>query len=309
MNEGYRLLTRGDFDGLVCAVLLKELGLIDTIEFVHPKDMQDGRVAVSDRDISANLPYVPGVHLAFDHHHSEMLRLPGTRPGHVIDPEAPSAARVIYRHYGGKARFPQVPEALLAAVDKGDSADFSIAEILEPRGWVLLNHLVDARTGLGRFGSFRCSNEDLLRRLVDYCRDHDIDEILALPDVAERVALYREHSEKAREQILRRARVDGNVVVLDLRDDATIWATNRFTVYALFPEASVSIHVLHGARPSITVFAVGRSIVNRSATVDIGALMLEYGGGGHAGAGTCQVPHDAAERVLAELVARITAEG
>jgi nanoRNase/pAp phosphatase (c-di-AMP/oligoRNAs hydrolase) len=283
--------------------------MIDEIAFVHPKDMQDGRVPVSDRDITTNLPYVPGVHLAFDHHHSETLRVPGQRDNRVIDPDAPSAARVVYDHFGGRARFPRISEALMAAVDKGDSARFSIGEILEPRGWVLLNHIIDARTGLGRFASFSRSNEDLLRLLVDYCPDHDIDAILALPDVAERVALYHEHRERAQEQIRRCTRVQGNVAVLDLRGEATIWPTNRFTVYALFPEANVSIHVLAAADPANTVFATGKSIVNRTSASDIGALMLEYGGGGHANAGTCQVPNDDAARVLAELVARLNADG
>ena len=101
----FRLVTRSDFDGLVCGVLLKELDLIDEITFVHPKDMQDGKVAISARDITTNLPYVPGCHLAFDHHSSEIARNGGRRPAnYVIDPEAFSAARVVWRHFGGATR-------------------------------------------------------------------------------------------------------------------------------------------------------------------------------------------------------------
>jgi nanoRNase/pAp phosphatase (c-di-AMP/oligoRNAs hydrolase) len=309
MSGKYRLVTRSDFDGLVCAVLLKELELIEEIQFVHPKDMQDGKIAISARDITTNLPYVPGVHLAFDHHLSETLRVPGERDNHIIDPNAPSAARVVYDYYGGEPRFPRVSREMMEAVDRGDSARFSISEILQPRGWALLNHLMDARTGLGRFRQFRVSNYDLMMNLIDYCRDHDIEQILALPDVAERVELYREQADKAREQIRRCTTVQRNLAVLDLRAEETIFATNRFTLYALFPEINISIHVMWGVRKQNTVLAVGKSIVNRTSTTNIGQLMLEYDGGGHANAGTCQVANEDADRVLQQLTERITADG
>lgn len=309
MGEKYRLVTRSDFDGLACAVLLNELDIIDDILFVHPKDMQDGRIEISDRDITTNLPYVPGVHLAFDHHLSETIRNPGERDNHIIDPQAPSAARVVYDYYGGKQRFPTVSDEMMLAVDKGDSASFSIDEILDPTGWALLNHLMDARTGLGRFRTFRVSNYDLMMALIRYCRDHTIDEILQLPDVRERVELYREHAERAREQIRRCTRVHGNLAVLDLRSEDPIWATNRFTIYALFPECNISIHVLWGVKQQNTVFATGKSIVNRTSNTNIGELMLQYGGGGHQNAGTCQVGNDEADRVLGELIERINADG
>jgi nanoRNase/pAp phosphatase (c-di-AMP/oligoRNAs hydrolase) len=309
MTQKYRLVTRSDFDGLVCAVLLNELELIDEILFVHPKDMQDGKIAIDGRDITTNLPYVPGVHLAFDHHLSETLRVPGERANHIIDPAAPSAARVVHDYYGGKPKFPRVTDEMMAAVDKGDSANFTIGEILEPRGWALLNHLMDARTGLGRFREFRVSNYDLMMDLIRYCRDHTIDEILRLPDVAERVALYREHAEKAKSQIRRCTRVHRNLAVLDLRREEVIHPTNRFTVYALFPECNISIHVLWGVQQRNTVFATGKSIVNRTSRTNIGELMLAYGGGGHQNAGTCQVSNEEADRVLAELVERINTDG
>src|SRR5574343_1449915 len=182
-EQKFRLVTRSDFDGLVCAVLLNELNLIDEITFVHPKDMQDGKVAISERDITTNLPYVPGAHLVFDHHESETVRNTGERKNHIIDPKAPSAARVVYDYYGGKARLPRVSEAMMAAVDKADSAQFSREEILDPSDWVLLNYLMDSRTGLGRFREFRISNYALMMDLIKYCADHEIGEILALPDV------------------------------------------------------------------------------------------------------------------------------
>ena len=308
MTDKFRLVTRSDMDGLVCAILLNELNLIDDIKFVHPKDMQDGKIEISDRDITTNLPYVPGAHLAFDHHFSETLRNE-KRENHIIDPDAPSAARVVFDYYGGKARFPAISDTMMAAVDKADAARFSREDILEPKGWELLSFLMDARTGLGRFHDFRVSNYQLMMDLIAYCRNHGIDEILRLPDVKERVDIYFEHAPKAKEQIRRCSAVRGNLVVLDLRGEETIWATNRFTIYALFPETNISIHVLWGLRQQNTVFAVGKSIIKRDSKTNIGLLMLEYGGGGHENAGTCQIDNDKAEAVLAELIARINRDG
>lgn len=306
----YRLVTRSDFDGLVCAVLLNELDLIDEITFVHPKDMQDGKIAITDRDITTNLPYVPGAYLVFDHHESETIRNSGRRSeNHIIEAHAPSAARVVYNHYGGKARFPRITEEMMAAVDQADSAQYSREDILNPQGWVLLNYLMDSRTGLGRFRDFRISNYALMMDLIKYCRDHSIEEILNLPDVQERVTLYREHEAKAREQILRCGAQIGNLVVLDLRPEEVIWATNRFMIYALFPETNISIHVMWGLQKQNTVFATGKSILDRSSKTHVGNLMLEFGGGGHAAAGTCQVSNDKADVMLQTLVTRITADG
>ncbi|MDC7711840.1 exopolyphosphatase [Vogesella indigofera] len=303
----FRLVTRSDFDGLVCAVLLNELGLINDIKFVHPKDMQDGKVDITDRDITTNLPYVEAAHLAFDHHLSETLRNDSGKQNHIIDAAAPSAARVVYDYYGGKQRFPMIADDMMAAVDKADAAQFSRDEILDPSGWVLLNFLMDARTGLGRFREFRISNYALMMDLIKYCRDHSIDEILQLPDVRERVELYFEHEAQAKAQIQRCARVEGKVVVLDLRNETLIHPINRFMIYALYPQANISIHVLWGLNQQNTVFATGKSILDRSNRTSVGELMLKYGGGGHEAAGTCQVDNDQAERVLGELVAQINA--
>ncbi len=309
-DEKFRLVTRSDFDGLVCAVVLKDLNMIDDIKFVHPKDMQDGTILISDKDITTNLPYVEGVHLAFDHHSSEVARAGGNPPeNHIIDPEAPSAARVVYDYYGGKDKLPNISEEMMDAVDKGDSAQFSEDEILNADGWVLMNYLMDARTGLGRFREFRVSNYNLMMQLIDYCRDHTVEEILALPDVVERVNLYKEHQEKAKEQIKSCATVHGNLVVLDLRAEETIYASNRFMIYALFPDTNISIHVMWGLNKLNTVFATGKSITNRTSNTNIGDLMLKYDGGGHENAGTCQVENDVAEKILGELVEQITSDG
>lgn len=305
----YRLITRSDFDGLVCAVLLKHLDLIDEIKFVHPKDMQDGKVEVNDKDITTNLPFVPGVHLAFDHHFSETLRNPGERDNHVIHPEAPSAARVVYDHYGGLKVFPKEWDDMMAAVDKGDAAQFNREEVLNPEGWDLLNFLMDARTGLGRFREFRISNYNLMMDLIDYCRNHRIDDIMQLQDVKERVDIYTEHAVKCKDQIARCSTIHKNLVVLDLRNEEVIFAGNRFVIYAMYPEINISIHVLWGLKQQNTVFATGKSILNRTSKTNIGSLMLEYGGGGHENAGTCQVENDKATEVLGQLIQRINADG
>ena len=305
--ERYRLVTRSDFDGLVCAMLLKQLGLVEDIVFVHPKDVQDGQVEIGPDAITTNLPYVPDAHLVFDHHHSETLRNPTVAPNHVIDPDAPSAARVVYDYYGGPDRFPNISPELMRAVDQADSAQYSLEEVLEPTGWVLLNFLMDSRTGLGRFRDFRISNYQLMMQLIDACQDHDIDEILQLPDVKERVDLYHQQSEQFVEQLQRCTTMRGTVAVVDLRAEEVIHAGNRFLVYALYPECLVSAHVLWGKQRQNTVIAVGKSILNRASSADIGALMLAYGGGGHANAGTCQISHDDATRVLEELVGHLNA--
>ncbi len=309
MDQKKRLVTRSDFDGLACAMMLRELGIVGEIKFVHPKDVQDGKVELSENDITTNLPYDPRVGLAFDHHESETERLGGaqTEGKLIIDPNARSAARVVYDYYGGKETFKRVSEELMDAVDKGDSADFTMEEILHPEGWVLLHYLMDARTGLGRFRDFRISNYDLMMELIDYCLNHNIDEILALPDVKERVDLYFEQSELFEAQLKRLAKLEGKVVVLDLRDEEVIHAGNRFMIYALYPEAEISVHVAWGFKKQNTAVMIGKSIVNKASNADIGELCLRYGGGGHRNAGTCQLDNDKVDAQLPEIIAALNA--
>ncbi|CAK0763831.1 Exopolyphosphatase [Gammaproteobacteria bacterium] len=309
VSDKFRLVTRSDFDGLVCAVLLKHLNLIGDIKFVHPKDMQDGKIEINNHDITTNLPFVPGVHLAFDHHISETLRNPDERSNHIILPDAPSAARVVYEYFGGAKSFPCEWQGMMEAVDKSDSAQFTENEILNPKGWILLNFLMDSRTGLGRFRDFRVSNYQLMMDLIDYCKNHGIDEIMELPDVKERIELYMDHAVQFRDQIQRCTIIHKNLVILDLRKEKTIFAGNRFVIYALYPQSNISIHVLWGLKSQNTVFATGKSILNRTSKTNIGELMLQYGGGGHPNAGTCQIDNDKAEAVLTELISRITADG
>ena len=307
MEQKRRLVTRSDFDGLACAMMLRELDLVDEIKFVHPKDVQDDKVELTANDITTNLPYDPRVGIAFDHHESEMDRLKAQETGGklIIDPNARSAARVVYDYYGGKAAFPNVSDELMEAVDKGDSADFTVDEILHPTGWVLLHYLMDPRTGLGRFRQFRISNYDLMMQLISYCMEHSIDEILALPDVKERVDLYNEQAEMFVEQLKRIAVLHDKVIVLDLRNEEIIHAGNRFMIYALYPEAQISVHVAWGFRKQNTAVMIGKSIVNKASTVDIGELCLKYGGGGHHNAGTCQLENDVVDSQLPDIIAAL----
>ncbi|MCR5632791.1 MAG: exopolyphosphatase [Eubacterium sp.] len=302
-----RLVTRSDFDGLVCAMLLKELDLVDEIKFVHPKDVQDGKVELSENDITTNLPFDKRVGLAFDHHESELLRnKPEEYEGkYIIEGDAKSAARVVYNYYGGAEKFKRVSEEIMLAVDKGDSADFTEDEILHPIGWVLMNFLMDARTGLGRFRDFRISNYELMMELIDYCVDHDINQVLELPDVKERVDMYFEQQELFVEQLKRITKIHDKVAVIDLRNEETIYTGNRFMVYALWPEVEISVHVAWGFRKQNTAVMIGKSIINKSSNFNIGELCLSYGGGGHANAGTCQLENDVVDGELPTIISKL----
>lgn len=310
-TQKYRLVTRSDFDGLICAVLLKEIDLISTIKFVHPKEMQDGKVEITSQDIIANLPYVPTAYLVFDHHLSEVIRLNlSEMPANcIIDPQAPSASRLVYEYYGGKKTFPNVSEEMLIAVDKADSGQFTREEILFPKDWILLNYLMDPRSGFGRYKQFRISNYDFMMVLIDYCRTHSIEQILALPDTKERIELYFNHQRESMYQIEKCTQVHGNLVIIDLRNEAEIYVANRFIIYAMYPECNISIHVLWGLKNQNVVFAMGHSVINRTAKTNVGELLLRYGGGGHAKAGTCQIPIGEAEQVLQQLREEINANG
>lgn len=302
-----RLVTRSDFDGLVCAMILRELDIIDDIIFVHPKDVQDGKVDLNENDITTNLPYDPRVGLAFDHHESELSRVDAGKASKnfIIDGYAKSAARVVYDYYGGAEKISKVSEEIMIAVDKGDSADFTIDDILEPKDWALLNYVMDARTGLGRFRNFRISNYDLMMELIDYCLIHPIKEILALPDVKERVDLYFEQQELFKEQLKRLIRIEGRVGIIDLRNEDIIYAGNRFMVYAMYPEIEISVHVAWGFKKQNTAVMIGKSIINKDSNVNIGDICLEYGGGGHANAGTCQVDNEKIDAELPNIIRKL----
>jgi nanoRNase/pAp phosphatase (c-di-AMP/oligoRNAs hydrolase) len=306
MENKMRLVTRSDFDGLVCAMILRELDIIGDIKFVHPKDVQDGKVDLSSNDITTNLPFDPRVGLAFDHHESELARNDMDKiEDQYICRVAKSAARVVYEYYGGAENIKTVSEEMMAAVDKGDSADFTVDEILNPTGWVLMDFLMDARTGLGRFHNFRISNYDLMMELIDYCVNHSVDEVLKLPDVKERVDLYFEQQELFKQQLRDIVVIHDKVAVIDLRPLETIYAGNRFMVYAMWPEVEMSIHVAWGFKKQNTAVMIGKSIINKAGTMDIGELCLDYGGGGHPNAGTCQLDNDKVDAELPNIIAML----
>ena len=299
-----RLVTRSDFDGLACAVILKKLGVIDSYKFAHPKDLQDGLVEVTENDVLANVPYVEGCGLWFDHHSSEHERLSSNLVFKGESRLAPSAARVIYEYYGGKEKMPFF-ESMVVEVDKVDSGQLSIDEIQNPKEWILLGFVMDPRTGLGRFRNFRISNYQLMEELIDYCSSMSIDEILNLDDVAERVKLYFEQNELFKDMIEKYTKIDGNVIITDLRNVETIYAGNRFLIYSLYPEQNVSIWLVDGKNKQNCSFAVGYSVINKTCKSNVGSLMLKYNGGGHEKVGTCQVDYNVVDKVLNELVLQL----
>lgn len=300
-----RLLTRADFDGLACAALLKEAGVVDAYTFVHPKDIQDGKVTVTADDVLANVPYVPGCGLWFDHHSSEEERLRLTERFHYKgrSQPSPSCARVIFDYFGGAGNFGRFRDSgFLESVDRSDSANLTREEILHPSGWILLSFVMDPRTGLGRFKDYRISNYQLMELLIDYCRFMSIDEILAVPDVKERIDRYFRQEKAYEEMITQNATAHGNVLEINLMDVDPILSGNRFKEYVMYPGQSISLRIIWGYRCQNVVFTCGYSVLNRTASVDIGSLMLKYGGGGHKAVGTCQVPEQQWEIVRDELI-------
>ncbi|MBC8451638.1 MAG: exopolyphosphatase [Rhodospirillaceae bacterium] len=302
----FRLITRPDFDGVVSGALLYEREMVEDVIFAQPNEMQAGRVSVLGNDITANLPYNENAVLCFDHHLSETARV-GERENLVIDSDSPSAARVIYNHFGGREGFPMFPTDLMKAVDQADSADYSEEDILAPTDWTLINFVTDPRTGLSRFGHFAISNDQLMIDLMHYCRRHEPGEILDIPDVEERVHLFLEHGEYAELQIRKNANVQGKTVVVDLLQEEKIYACNRFMVYALYPECNLSIYLNPLENSDVVEIAMGKSILDRSSNTNVGMLMLDYGGGGHEAVGTCRVPKGEADDVLAALIEKIQA--
>jgi len=299
-----RLLTRSDFDGLACGALLSYLGLIDEWKFVHPKDIQDGLVEATDNDIVANIPYIKGCKLWFDHHSSESERLGQNTYFEGISKAAPSCAHVVYDYYGGSAKLGKFSE-MIHFVDKVDSGDLAVDEILNPRGWVLLGFIMDPRTGLGRFRNFTISNYDLMTKMARVCAEKSIYDILEMPDIKERLELYNQQKELFAKMIKEHSKISGNIVVVDLRNVDTIYAGNRFYLYTQYPEQNISMWIVDGLNKANVAITIGHSIVNRSSTIDVGSLMLYYGGGGHRQVGTCQVPYSDADRIIEEIKEKI----
>jgi nanoRNase/pAp phosphatase (c-di-AMP/oligoRNAs hydrolase) len=211
----------------------------------------------------------------------------------------------VFDHYGGFEVFPRAWDEMMLAVDKPDSAQYSRDEILKPAGSTLLSFLMDARTGLGRLNSFRISNYHLVMELIDFCRHRTIADVLAHIDVVERLELLSQSEPQFVDQIRRCSKIYGDVIVLDLRQEKTIFPGHRFMIYAMHPQCTLSVHALWGLKQMNTVFAVGKSIINRSSLANIGELMLSYEGGGHENAGTCQVPNDEAASILEKILSQL----
>lgn len=300
-----RLITRSDFDGLACGALLKEAGIIDNWKFAHPKDLQDGLVEVNENDCLANVPYVEGCGLWFDHHSSEheRLQLEGKYKGESRI--TPSCARIIYEYYGGREKFPQFDD-MMEAVDKVDSGNLTIDEVQNPEGWILVGFLMDPRTGLGRWRNFTISNYQLMEKLIDACRTMTTDEILALPDVKERIEVYFEQTNKFKEMVEKYTKVDGKLIISDLRGVEPIYSGNRFMIYSMYPEQNISAWIVSGRGGKGCSAAVGYSILNKTCNVDVGSLMLKYNGGGHKKVGTCQFTDENMETELPKMLAELS---
>lgn len=297
-----RLITRGDLDGLTCAVLITSCEPIDEILLVHPQDITDKRFAVGGSDILANLPYQSGCGKWFDHH---LLTESNERPPQDFDGRyglAPSAARVVYEYYLARRPDIQRHETLLAETDRLDSAQLNIDDVLEPAGHILLGYTLDPRTGLGAY-------QDYFKTLVEWLKTRSIEEILGSVEVQRRVARIRAGDASFREATLAHSRLDGNVVVTDFRAVEPLPVGNRFIVYTLYPQANISLRAHWGPDRAHVAAAVGHSIFNRTSRTNVGVLMSRYGGGGHRGAGTCLLPAERADALIAEMVAIMKKDG
>jgi nanoRNase/pAp phosphatase (c-di-AMP/oligoRNAs hydrolase) len=281
---------------------------MDSRLFVHPKDVQDGLIAVNANDVLANIPYAEGCGLWFDHHSSEDERIKMGNKFKGDSRSAPSAARVIYDYYGGEKIFGHLQD-MMTAVDKSDSGQLTVDEIINPQGWILLSFVMDPRTGLGRFRDYRISNYQLMDNLIELLGKKSIEEILQMPDVAERVKRYFKQNELFKQMILKYTRTDANVIITDLRGVDVIYSGNRFLIYSLYPEQNISVWMIDGRNKQNCVYAVGHSIIKRTSKTDVGSLMLKYGGGGHKVVGTCQVSYEKADTVLKELVSTMKKDG
>lgn len=300
-----RLLTRSDFDGSVCAALLLELGLVDEIQYIHPKDLQDNKIEVTGDDILANVPFVEGCGLWFDHHSSEHTRLDVAGKFNGASELAPSAAQVIYDYYSkDKPSADKLKkfENLIKVVGIADSAQYSRDDILNPSGWTMLAFIADPRTGLGYKRSFRISNFELMQRLPELLRSKSVDEILAMPDFQERIKVYNAETSRFKALLSRRTRIEGDALIVDFRGVDEIPVGNRFLEYVLYPDQNISLRIVDGRNNAFAMISVGHSIINRTSAVDVGSLVLKYGGGGHKQVGTCQVDYDDVDKIIAEML-------
>lgn len=309
-----RLVTRADFDGLVCGALLTKFEPIDSYLFVEPKFMQDGLVDIHTGDIIANLPYHPSCTLWFDHHITNttpafpkpiMLGSGGFRL-------APSAARVVYEYYTELAnrhdeagnveilRFLNSDRAkyLLHETDRIDAGKLEPQDVLDPQGYVLISMTTDGRNA---------GDEPYWLRIIDLLRDAPLEEVLRDPEVSRRCRQIRDEQEKLREILLANTTMKGNVIYVDVRGIEEIPDGNRFLIFTLFPQGNIQVKVADDKqRENTTSISVGYNIFNTTSNVNVGALLSRYGGGGHKVVGSCRVPNDQAEQAIREILAAVT---
>lgn len=298
-----RVIHRGDLDGTVSAAMLLYIGLCDETIQAHPKDIQDQKVEVTNQDVLCNLPYRPDCYMWFDHHSSEIDRedFPTDFKGAVE--MAPSTAGLVYQYFLLKHPELRRFEQIVDETDLLDSADLTLEQVGNPTGTILLGFILDPRTGLGLSRDFRISNFQWSSQLPKLLLKHSIDEILTLPDTQERVQRYNEMKGAAAEFYTANSRLDGNVIVTDVRGK-DIPPANRFLIYTLpgLEEGNISVRIADGKKGEFSSIAVAHSIVNRTSSVDCGELCKKYGGGGHRGAAACQPSIEESDRVLEEII-------
>ena len=306
-----RLFTRSDFDGLVCAALLKELGVVGRVCFVHPKDVQDNKIRVGKNDVVANLPYVEGCGLWFDHHFSEITRLKSKVVVKGAYELLPSAARVIFNYYRSRPRYLKAVQRfaeLVRIADIIDTASFSADDILNPQGWIILAFITDPRSNFGKNQSFKTSNLDLMQSLPDLLRKKTVHQIISLPDFHERIIAYRKDIQKFKQILIKNSSAEGSAVIIDFRGKENIPIGNRFLEYVLYPQQNISIRIVDGKNKGFVMISVGHSIINQTSDINVGNLMLRYGGGGHQNAGTCQIAYPETEIIIQEILHVINQE-
>ena len=291
-----RVITRGDMDGMTSTVLLSLVENVTEVAFSHPKDMQDGKMAVNENDIIVNLPYAKGCGMWFDHHSSEETKMPefGAFKGRFA--KAPSAAHVINDYYKNPA-FEQFKD-LLQATDRLDSANLTPEDVTSPSGWILLGLTLDPRSGLAM--EFRT----YFRWLVGYVKEMPLEKVLQHQEVLKRCQRVLQEQDEFKKLLKEYSHQEANVIITDLRGVRQMPAGNRFLVYTMYPKANVEVRIFPGMLDN-TVVAVGHSIFNRTCKVNLGKLMAEYGGGGLPGAATCQLHDEEADAKIAEIVGRL----
>ena len=293
-----RLVTRGNMDGLTCAVLVSHAERLDGIELIHPQDITNDKFLVEQGDIIANLPYHPTCLKWFDHHSATRTY---DKPPTRFDGKyglSPSTARLVYDYYLADNPGYKLYDELVKATDRYDSGQVTIEEVTNPEGHILVGFTTDPRTGLGKF-------KDYFMKLVETFEEGTLEDVLALAEVKERARRIAEEREQFLKVVNQRSRLEGRVIVTDLRDVEALPVGNRFLIYTLFPEANVSIRIAWGPEREFVVATVGHSIFNRTCPVHVGGLMSRYGGGGRRGAGATPLSADKADELISQLIVKL----